>query len=215
MVLPLFIVTLLGAVQAGVWSIEQTAATAAAEQGVRVAVQSGSSQGTLSDASNSAVGVAVEDRLRSAMFGTRVRWYCEPASSGSGFDGRRCPTDPYPEPGTRPGPSGVGSLFDSHCPKTPAQVRNDDYYGGAGTVVICMQIKQSDPPKGRPGTPDPLRPGRSYPALNLQLRTPLLVEVTVVGCAAAITPVSFGSGCSRGEIPIQATAVARTEIFIL
>ncbi|MGI8493637.1 MAG: TadE/TadG family type IV pilus assembly protein [Acidimicrobiales bacterium] len=73
MVLPLFLLTLLGTIDAGLWSLETSAAVSAAEQGVRVAVSATDASGRTSAATSATVASLVAPQLRTVAFATDVR----------------------------------------------------------------------------------------------------------------------------------------------
>jgi hypothetical protein len=117
-VLPLFLICLIGALDAGLWAVQTSAEVSAVQQAVMIAASAGSSPVSETAPDARAVTAAISGRLRSALFGTDVRSWCTADASGA------C------EPDTA-----------QQCPSTPAQVEAAD---GPRVVVVC--VNESDPP---------------------------------------------------------------------
>ena len=78
-VAPLFLVCLLASIDAGLWAVENGAEVAAVEQGARVAAASGVAPVGAPAPDARAVTVAVEPRLRQALFATTITAWPGPA----------------------------------------------------------------------------------------------------------------------------------------
>ena len=133
-VLPLFLLCFLGAVDAGLWAIQTSAEVSAVEQATMIATSAGSSPTTETAPDARAVTTAISGRLRSALFGTTIESWCATDASGN------CAPD-----GTQ------------RCPATPAEVQAAD---GPRVVVVC--VSEADPPACTtppPGRPAPYPPG--------------------------------------------------------
>ena len=115
-VAPLFLLCLLGAIDAGLWAMQNGAEVAAVEQGVRDAASAGGS--ALSSAPPDARSVAADigPRLRQSLFATSVVAWCDPAAHNAcGF---------------------------SSCPASPQQVQ--DLFGPR-VVAVCVQQEAPSP----------------------------------------------------------------------
>jgi hypothetical protein len=129
-VLPLFLLCLIGAIDAGLWAVQTSAEVSAVEQAAMVAASAGSNPtaGTAPDAR--AVTAAITTELRSALFGTGITSWCVPDPRGA------CRPDSA-----------------QSCPATPAEVQARE---GPRVVVVC--VSEHDPPMcvtPPPGVPSP------------------------------------------------------------
>jgi TadE-like protein len=133
-VLPLFLLCFLGAVDAGLWAIQTSAEVSAVEQATMIATSAGSSPTAETAPDARAVTAAISGHLRSALFGTAIESWCATDASGN------CAPD-----GTQ------------RCPATPAEVQAAD---GPRVVVVC--VSEADPPvctTPPPGQRAPYPPG--------------------------------------------------------
>jgi hypothetical protein len=117
-VLPLFLLCLVGALDAGLWAVQTSAEVSAVQQGAMIASSAGSSPVSETAPDAQAVTAAIAGRLRSALFGTDVRSWCATDPSGA------CAPDTTQQ-----------------CPTAPAQVQAAD---GPRVVVVC--VSEADPP---------------------------------------------------------------------
>jgi hypothetical protein len=129
-VIPLFLICLVGALDAGLWAVQTSAEVSAVEQAVTVAASAGTDPTSETAPNARTVTAAVVAQLRSALFGTGIVSWCG-VRTGSGC-----------EPATA-----------DDCPSTPAEVQKQE---GPRTVVIC--VSEVDPPACTtppPGVPAP------------------------------------------------------------
>jgi hypothetical protein len=133
-VLPLFLLCLIGALDAGLWAVQTSAEVSAVEQGAMIASSAGSSPTSQTAPDARAVTAAISGRLRTALFGTSVESWCAPDAGGG------CAPDAA-----------------QRCPSTPVEVQNAD---GPRVVVVC--VSEADPPACTPpprGRVAPFPPG--------------------------------------------------------
>src|SRR5580704_7863414 len=116
-ILPLFLLCLIAALDAGLWAVQTSAEVSAVEQAAMIAASAGTSPISATGPDARSVTAAISGRLRSALFATAIRSWCAPDPSGS------CAPDAQ------------------HCPSTPAEVQSAD---GPRVVVVC--ITEADPP---------------------------------------------------------------------
>jgi TadE-like protein len=129
-VIPLFLICLIGALDAGLWAVQTSAEVSAVEQAATVAASAGSDPTAETAPDARTVTAAVVRQLRSALFGTGVVSWCGPVAAGA------C------EPAVA-----------QDCPSTPAEVQAKE---GPRVVVIC--VSEQDPPAcvtPPPGVPAP------------------------------------------------------------
>jgi hypothetical protein len=116
-ILPLFLLCLIAALDAGLWAVQTSAEVSAVEQAAMIAASAGTSPISATGPDARSVTAAISGRLRSALFATAIRSWCAPDPSGS------CAPDAQ------------------HCPSTPAEVQSAD---GPRVVVVC--VTEADPP---------------------------------------------------------------------
>jgi hypothetical protein len=116
-VIPLFLICLIGALDAGLWAVQTSAEVSAVEQAATVAASAGSDPTAEIAPDAQAVTAAVSSELRSALFGTGIVSWCGPTP------GAAC------EAATA-----------QDCPSTPAEVQAKE---GPRVVVIC--VSEHDP----------------------------------------------------------------------
>ena len=129
-VIPLFLVCLIGAIDAGLWAVQTSAEVSAVEQAAMVAASAGTNPRAETAPDARAVTAAISRELRAALFGTAIASWCVAASGG------RC----------LPAASQT-------CPTTPAEVQARE---GPRVVVVC--VTERDPPAcvtPPPGVPAP------------------------------------------------------------
>jgi hypothetical protein len=129
-VIPLFLICLIGALDAGLWAVQTSAEVSAVEQAATVAASAGSDPTAETAPTARAVTAAISRELRTALFGTGVVSWCGPVA------GTAC------EAATA-----------QDCPATPAEVQAKE---GPRVVVIC--VSEQDPPAcvtPPPGVPAP------------------------------------------------------------
>jgi TadE-like protein len=129
-VIPLFLLCLIGAIDAGLWAVQTSAEVSAVEQAAMVAASAGTNPAAQTAPDARAVTAAVAGELRTALFGTEVVSWCAPAPSGA------CRPDAL-----------------QSCPSTPAEVQATE---GPRVVVVC--VSEQDPPACAtppPGVPSP------------------------------------------------------------
>lgn len=129
-VLPLFLLCMIGALDAGLWAVQTSAEVSSVQQAAMIASSAGSSPVSETAPDARAVAAAISGRLRSALFGTTIESWCATDATGA------CAPDST-----------------QHCPTTPAQVQSAD---GPRVVVVC--VSEADPPACRtppPGQPAP------------------------------------------------------------
>ena len=132
-VVPLFLLCLIGALDAGLWAVQTSAEVSAVEQAATVAASAGSNPAAETAPDARAVTAAVSSTLRAALFGTSIAGWCEPIPAGA------CQPD-----------------VAAHCPSTPAAVQA---VMGPRVVVVC--VTEQDPPPcvaPPPGVPSPFPP---------------------------------------------------------
>jgi hypothetical protein len=132
-VVPLFLLCLIGAIDAGLWAVQTSAEVSAVEQATMVAASAGSNPAAETAPDARAVTAAVSGELRAALFGTGIAGWCVPGAGGA------C------EPDTT-----------ASCPATPAEVQATM---GPRVVVVC--VTEQDPPPCTappPGVPSPFPP---------------------------------------------------------
>jgi hypothetical protein len=117
-VVPLFLLCLIGAIDAGLWAVQTSAEVSAVEQAATVAASAGSNPAASTAPDARAVTAAVSGRLRTALFGTSIAGWCEPAAGGA------CQPD-----------------VTARCPSTPAQVQ-----AAMGPRVVVVCVTEQDPP---------------------------------------------------------------------
>jgi hypothetical protein len=129
-VIPLFLICLIGALDAGLWAVQTSAEVSAVEQAATVAASAGSDPTAETAPDARAVTAAVSRELRTALFGTGIVSWCGPVPAGA------CETATAQD-----------------CPSTPAEVQAKE---GPRVVVIC--VSEQDPPAcvaPPPGVPAP------------------------------------------------------------
>ncbi len=132
-VVPLFLICLLGALDAGLWALQTSAEVSAVEQAATVAASAGSNPAAETAPDARAVTAAVSGQLRTALFGTSIAGWCQPVTTGA------CQPD-----------------VSARCPSTPAEVQATM---GPRAVVVCV-TEQDPPPCVAPpsGVPSPYPP---------------------------------------------------------
>jgi Flp pilus assembly protein TadG len=128
-VIPLFLLCLIGAVDAGLWALQTSAEVSAVESAAMLAASAGSNPTAEVAPDARAVTTAITGRLQSALFGTGIVSWCGPVAGA-------CTADV------------AGS-----CPATPADVQAKE---GPRVVVVC--VTEQDPPAcvtPPPGVPAP------------------------------------------------------------
>src|SRR5476651_429627 len=75
-VLPLFLLCLVGALDAGLWAVQTSDEVSAVQQAAMIASSAGSSPVSETAPDARAVTAAIAGRLRSALFGTDVKSWC-------------------------------------------------------------------------------------------------------------------------------------------
>jgi hypothetical protein len=134
LVLPLFLLGLIGALDAGLWAVQTSAEVSAVEGAAMIASSAGSSPISETAPDARTVTAAISARLRSALFGTAIESWCAVDASGA------CAPDTT-----------------QRCPSTPAEVQAAD---GPRVVVVC--VSEVDPPACTTpplGTAAPYPPG--------------------------------------------------------
>jgi hypothetical protein len=188
---PLLLLCLFATVDAAAWALQNSAAVAAVEEGARLAA---SAAGTpLGHQAPNAVQVTdgVVAQLRSAMFATSVRPWCDPAP------GAACSAVTTPQARCRT----AGCRF-QQCPASP-----NDVEAAFGPRVIAVCVHENDPaPCTAPATP-------TSPGVPAYCDDSPTVSVRVVGFMASLVPPSFGLGWHGGEIPIDVGATTHTLRF--
>jgi len=133
-VLPLFLLCLIGALDAGLWAVQTSAEVSAVEQAARIASSAGSSPTSETAPDARAVTAVIAGQLHSALFGTTVEIWCATTAGGG------CAPDAT-----------------QRCPTTPAEVQAAD---GPRVVAVC--VSEADPPACTtppPGQTAPYPPG--------------------------------------------------------
>jgi len=133
-VLPLFLLCLIGALDAGLWAVQTSAEVSAVGEAAMIASSAGSTPTSETAPDARAVTAAISGRLRSALFGTTIESWCATVADGG------CAPDST-----------------QHCPGTPAEVQAAD---GPRVVVVC--VNEADPPACTvppQGQPSPYPPG--------------------------------------------------------
>jgi TadE-like protein len=129
-VIPLFLLCLVGAIDAGLWAVQTSAEVSAVEQAAMVAASAGTNPTAQTAPDARAVTAAVSRELRAALFGTAIASWCAPGPRGA------CLPD-----------------ASQSCPATPAEVQAKE---GPRVVVVC--VTERDPPPcvtPPPGVPAP------------------------------------------------------------
>jgi TadE-like protein len=129
-VIPVFLLCLIGAIDGGLWAVQTSAEVSAVEQAAMVAASGGTNPTAETAPDARAVTAAISAELRSALFGTGVVSWCAPAPSGA------CRPDTA-----------------QSCPSTPAEVQAKE---GPRVVAVC--VSEQDPPlcvTPPPGIPSP------------------------------------------------------------
>jgi len=129
-VAPIFLVCLLGALDAGLWALENSAEVAAVEQAARAAAAAPASPLAQHAPDAATLTALVAARLQQLLFGSRLVAWCEP--------------DPHSGCGARP------------CPARPADVQAAF---GPRVVAVCVE-EDDPPPcvTPPPGTTGPYPP---------------------------------------------------------
>ena len=117
-VIPLFLICLIGALDAGLWAVQTSAEVSAVEQAVTVAASAGSDPTADTAPDAAAVTTAVTRQLRTTLFGTGIVSWCGSPASGA-----------------------CDAATAQDCPSTPAEVQAKE---GPRVVVIC--VSEQDPP---------------------------------------------------------------------
>ena len=128
-VIPLFLICLIGALDAGLWAVQTSAEVSAVEQAATVAASAGSDPTAETAPNAQAVTAAVSSELRAALFGTGIVSWCGPVAGA------------------------CEAATAQDCPSTPAEVQAKE---GPRVVVIC--VSEQDPPAcvtPPPGVPAP------------------------------------------------------------
>ncbi len=132
-VVPLFLLCLIGAIDAGLWAVQTSAEVSAVEQAAMVAASAGSNPAAQTAPDARAVTAAVSGELRAALFGTSIAGWCVPDATGS-----------------------CQPAVTASCPATPEAVQEAM---GPRVVVVC--VTEQDPPAcvaPPPGVPAPFPP---------------------------------------------------------
>ncbi len=123
---PLFLLCLLGSIDAAVWALQQSAEVSAVEAGARTAASAGGSPAGTTAPDARAVAATIADRLGPALFATRLVAWCGDAASA---------------PHCAPAP----------CPPSPAVV---EATYGPRVLAVCLQTQRvapcTQPPSGVP-----------------------------------------------------------------
>src|SRR6204780_4998978 len=127
-VLPLFLLCMIGALDAGLWAVQTSAEVSSVQQAAMIASSAGSSPFSETAPDARAVAAAISGRLRSALFGTTIESWCATDATGA------CAPDST-----------------QHCPTTPAQVQS-----AAGPRVVVLCVSEAVPPACT--TPPPVQP---------------------------------------------------------
>jgi hypothetical protein len=117
-VIPLFLLCLIGALDAGLWALQTSAEVSAVESAAMLASSAGADPTAEVAPDARTVTAAISARLRAALFGTGIVSWCGPAGSGV------CAAD-----------------VSERCPATPAEVQAKE---GPRVVVVC--VTEQDPP---------------------------------------------------------------------
>ncbi len=117
-VIPLFLLCLIGAIDAGLWAVQTSAEVSAVEQAAMVAASAGTNPAAETAPDARAVTAAIVGELRTALFGTAITSWCTPAPGGA------CRPDAA-----------------QSCPSSPAEVQARE---GPRVVVVC--VSEQDPP---------------------------------------------------------------------
>jgi hypothetical protein len=182
-VAPLFLLCFFAAIDSGLWAIQTSASVSAADQAARLAAAAAGTPQSQATPSPRVLFTAVRSQLQSALFGTHVVAWCDPA-------GATCPSPPM---ATTP----QGDF--AHCPIDPEEVER---HFGPRTVAVCDDTSAAPPPC--PATPLPPTP---------RCGDPPIVTVHVIGFLASLVPPLSGFGWHAGEIPIDVVATTHTLRF--
>jgi TadE-like protein len=136
-VAPLFLLCLLGAIDAGLWAMQNSAEVSAVEQATRDAASAGGSALTETPPDARTVTADIAQRLQQVLFATRVVAWCGGRAGGAGCVDAGCPDSPatvqetfgprvvavcvqqeLPPPCTAP-PPGVTSPYPPYCDDSP------------------------------------------------------------------------------------------------
>src|ERR1700722_14582167 len=82
-VVPLFLICLIGALDAGLWAVQTSAEVSAVEQAAMVAASAGSNPTAETAPDARAVTAAVSRELRAALFGTSIASWCVEGPGGA------------------------------------------------------------------------------------------------------------------------------------
>jgi Flp pilus assembly protein TadG len=132
-VVPLFLLCLIGAIDAGLWAVQTSAEVSAVEQAATVAASAGSDPAAETAPDARTVTAAVSGQLRAALFGTSIAGWCDTDSAGA------CRPD-----------------VAARCPSTPAEVQ-----AAMGPRVVVVCVTERDPPPCTvppPGVASPFPP---------------------------------------------------------
>jgi Flp pilus assembly protein TadG len=132
-VVPLFLLCLIGAIDAGLWAVQTSAEVSAVEQAAMVAASAGSDPAAQSAPDARAVTAAVSGELRTALFGTSIAGWCVPDATGA-----------------------CQPAVSASCPATPEAVQ-----AAMGPRVVVVCVTERDPPACTvppPGVPSPFPP---------------------------------------------------------
>ncbi len=182
-VAPLFFLCFFAAIDAGLWAIQTSASVSAADQAARLAAAAAGTPQSQATPSPTVLLTAVRNQLQSALFGTRLVAWCDPAAGA-------CPSPAIAT--TAPGDF-------AHCPSDPEEVER---HFGPRTVAVCDDTSAAPPPC--PATPLPPTP---------RCGDPPMVTVHVIGFLASLVPPLSGFGWHAGEIPIDVVATTHTLRF--
>lgn len=134
-VAPLFFLCFFAAIDAALWAVQTSASVSAAERATRLAAAAAVTPESQDTPSPAVLFASIRSQLQTAMFGTRVVAWCDPA-------GGPCPTP-------------VTGVF-AHCPTSPDQV---EQHFGARTVAVCDDTSGPAPPCPQAPEPPPPRCG--------------------------------------------------------
>jgi hypothetical protein len=182
-VAPLFFLCFFAAIDSGLWAIQTSASVSAADQAARLAAAAAGTPQSQATPSPRVLFTAVRSQLQSALFGTHLVAWCDPA-------GATCPSPPI---ATTP----QGDF--AHCPIDPKEVER---HFGPRTVAVCDDTSAAPPPC--PAAPLPPTP---------RCGDPPIVTVHVIGFLASLVPPLSGFGWHAGEIPIDVVATTHTLRF--
>jgi hypothetical protein len=182
-VAPLFFLCFFAAIDAGLWAVQTGASVSAADQAARLAAAAAGTPESQATPPPTLLFAAVRTQLQSALFGTHVVAWCDPA-------GGPCPSAAF-------GAAAQGDF--AHCPLDPREVER---HFGPRTVAVCDDTSSPAPPC--PAAPLPPSP---------RCGDPPTVTVHVIGFLASLVPPLSGFGWHAGEIPIDVVATTHTLRF--